>query len=158
MGAGSENPSCVDLGGDSYGLSSKQPKQSNATIRRRAVMNLALRGIEVDIGHSDLLASPRINGNVADRDRSALSALLRHILEHKRQRRRELAALPFPEKVRIVEQMRDTRHHDPRPCFGSAGKADRAHAENVTACSQCLQPRRSKPSRRPSGNGPPLTT
>ena len=37
-----------------------------------------------------------------------MSALLQHILEHKRQRRLELAALPFPEKVRIVEQMRDT--------------------------------------------------
>jgi hypothetical protein len=37
-----------------------------------------------------------------------MSALMRHILEHKRQRRRKLAALPFPEKVQIVEQMRDT--------------------------------------------------
>ncbi len=33
---------------------------------------------------------------------------MREILDHKRQRRRELAALPFPEKVRIVEQMRKT--------------------------------------------------
>lgn len=37
-----------------------------------------------------------------------MSALMRHVLEHTRQRRRELAALPFPEKVQIVELMRDT--------------------------------------------------
>ncbi len=37
-----------------------------------------------------------------------MSALMRQIFERKRQRRLELAALPFPEKVRIVEQMRET--------------------------------------------------
>jgi hypothetical protein len=37
-----------------------------------------------------------------------MSPLMRELLEHKRQRRRELAALPFPEKVKIVEQMRET--------------------------------------------------
>lgn len=37
-----------------------------------------------------------------------MSALMRQILEGKRQRRLELAALPFPEKVRIVERMRET--------------------------------------------------
>jgi hypothetical protein len=37
-----------------------------------------------------------------------MSTLTQHILEDKRQRRLELAALPFPEKVKIVEQMRET--------------------------------------------------
>jgi hypothetical protein len=37
-----------------------------------------------------------------------MSPLMRQILAHKRQRRLELAALPFPDKVRIVEQMRET--------------------------------------------------
>jgi hypothetical protein len=37
-----------------------------------------------------------------------MSPLMQELLEHKRQRRRELAALPFPEKVKIVEQMRET--------------------------------------------------
>jgi len=37
-----------------------------------------------------------------------MNALMRRILESKRQRRRELATLPFPEKVKIVEQMRET--------------------------------------------------
>lgn len=37
-----------------------------------------------------------------------MSPMMRRVLEHKRQRRRELAALPFPEKVQIVEQMRNT--------------------------------------------------
>jgi hypothetical protein len=39
--------------------------------------------------------------------RLPVSALLQQVLEPKRQRRRELAALPFPAKVRIVEQMRE---------------------------------------------------
>lgn len=37
-----------------------------------------------------------------------MSPLMRQILENKKQRRLELAALPFPEKVKIVEQMRET--------------------------------------------------
>jgi hypothetical protein len=37
-----------------------------------------------------------------------MSALMRQIIARKRRRRLELAALPFPEKVRIVEQMRET--------------------------------------------------
>ena len=40
-----------------------------------------------------------------------MSALMRQVLEHKRQRRRELAALPFPEKVKIVERMREAIAH-----------------------------------------------
>lgn len=35
-----------------------------------------------------------------------MTALLQEILNQKRLRRQELAALPFPEKVRIVEKMR----------------------------------------------------
>jgi hypothetical protein len=35
-----------------------------------------------------------------------MSPLLKHILESKVARRRQLMALPYPEKVRIVEQMR----------------------------------------------------
>lgn len=37
-----------------------------------------------------------------------MSPLMQQVLGHKHQRRRELAALPFPEQVRIVEQMRKT--------------------------------------------------
>lgn len=37
-----------------------------------------------------------------------MSALLQQVLAAKRQRRLALAALPFPEKVRIVEQLRQT--------------------------------------------------
>ena len=40
-----------------------------------------------------------------------MSALMRQVLEHKRQRRRELAALPFPMKVKIVERMREAIAH-----------------------------------------------
>lgn len=36
-----------------------------------------------------------------------MSELTLRILEQKRQRRRELAQLSFPEKVRIVEKLRD---------------------------------------------------
>lgn len=36
-----------------------------------------------------------------------MSPLTTKILEQKRQRRLALAALPFPEKVRIVEKLRD---------------------------------------------------
>lgn len=36
-----------------------------------------------------------------------MSPLTAQILEQKRQRRQTLAALPFPEKVRIVEKLRD---------------------------------------------------
>ena len=35
-----------------------------------------------------------------------MSPLMRQVLESKRRRRVELAALPYPEKVKIVEQMR----------------------------------------------------
>ena len=35
-----------------------------------------------------------------------MSPLLQHTLESKVARRRQLMALPYPEKVRIVEQMR----------------------------------------------------
>jgi type I restriction enzyme M protein len=40
-------------------LRGKQPKQSNATTRRLAIMNLAIRGIEADIGkeHADTFRS-----------------------------------------------------------------------------------------------------
>lgn len=37
-----------------------------------------------------------------------MSTLMRQIVHQKRQRRVALAALPFPEKVRIVEQMRES--------------------------------------------------
>ena len=37
-----------------------------------------------------------------------MSALMRQIVEQKRLRRVALAALPYPEKVRIVEQMRES--------------------------------------------------
>jgi hypothetical protein len=37
-----------------------------------------------------------------------MSPLTARILEQKRQRRQALAALPFPEKVRIVEKLRET--------------------------------------------------
>ncbi len=36
-----------------------------------------------------------------------MSPLTSQILEQKRQRRQTLAQLPFPEKVRIVEKLRD---------------------------------------------------
>lgn len=36
-----------------------------------------------------------------------MSALLQEILDQKRLRRLDLAALPFPEKVKIVVRMRD---------------------------------------------------
>jgi hypothetical protein len=36
-----------------------------------------------------------------------MSALMRQIIEHKRQRRVALAALSYPEKVKIVERMRE---------------------------------------------------
>ncbi len=36
-----------------------------------------------------------------------MSPLTAQILEQKRQRRQSLAQLPFPEKVRIVERLRD---------------------------------------------------
>ena len=36
-----------------------------------------------------------------------MSPLTAQILEQKRQRRQTLAQLPFPEKVRIVEKLRD---------------------------------------------------
>jgi hypothetical protein len=36
-----------------------------------------------------------------------MSPLTSQVLEQKRQRRQALAALPFPEKVRIVEKLRD---------------------------------------------------
>jgi hypothetical protein len=36
-----------------------------------------------------------------------MSPLTARILEQKRQRRQALAALPFPEKVRIVEKLRE---------------------------------------------------
>jgi hypothetical protein len=36
-----------------------------------------------------------------------VSPLAARILEQKRQRRQALAALPFPEKVRIVEKLRE---------------------------------------------------
>lgn len=36
-----------------------------------------------------------------------MTALTAEILKQKAARRRELAALPFPEKVRIVEKLRD---------------------------------------------------
>lgn len=35
-----------------------------------------------------------------------MSPLMEQVLEHKRLRRARLMALPYPEKVRIVEQMR----------------------------------------------------
>lgn len=37
-----------------------------------------------------------------------MSTLMQQVLDHKCQRRREPAVLPFPEKVKIVEQMRET--------------------------------------------------
>jgi len=37
-----------------------------------------------------------------------MSPVMQQVLEQKRRRRSELAALPFPDKVRIVEQMRET--------------------------------------------------
>jgi len=37
-----------------------------------------------------------------------MSTLMRQIVDKKRQRRMALAALTFPEKVRIVEQMRES--------------------------------------------------
>ncbi len=37
-----------------------------------------------------------------------MSTLMRQIVDRKRQRRLVLAALTFPEKVRIVEQMRES--------------------------------------------------
>ena len=40
-----------------------------------------------------------------------MSALMRQVFEPKRRRRRELAALPFPEKVEIVERMREAISH-----------------------------------------------
>lgn len=36
-----------------------------------------------------------------------MSPLITRILEQKRQRRQTLAQLPYPEKVRIVEKLRD---------------------------------------------------
>jgi hypothetical protein len=36
-----------------------------------------------------------------------MSPLTAQILEQKRHRRQALAALPFPEKIRIVEKLRD---------------------------------------------------
>lgn len=40
-----------------------------------------------------------------------MSALMRQVLVHERRRRRELATLPFPEKVKIVERMREAIAH-----------------------------------------------
>ena len=37
-----------------------------------------------------------------------MNPLLQQVLESKARRRKELAALPFAEKVRIVEQLRET--------------------------------------------------
>ena len=37
-----------------------------------------------------------------------MSPLTTSILEQKRRRRQTLAALPFPEKIRIVEMLRDS--------------------------------------------------
>jgi hypothetical protein len=37
-----------------------------------------------------------------------MSPLTRQILEHKQERRRGLAQLPYPEKVRIVEKLRES--------------------------------------------------
>ncbi len=36
---------------------------------------------------------------------------MQQVLEGKRQRHRELAAMPFPEKVKIVERMREAITH-----------------------------------------------
>jgi hypothetical protein len=48
-----------------------------------------------------------------------MSLLMRELLEQKRQRRRKLPALSFPEKIKIVEQMRETTR--PHPRFHSPG-------------------------------------
>ena len=37
-----------------------------------------------------------------------MSPLTRQILKHKQERRRGLAQLPYPEKVRIVEKLRES--------------------------------------------------
>ena len=60
-----------------------------------------------------------------------MSALLQQILAVKRQRRLALAALPFPEKVRIVEQMRQTLTSVRAPAPRS--KTRTAGAESGTA-------------------------
>jgi hypothetical protein len=39
-----------------------------------------------------------------------MSPLFERILEQKRQRRQRLADLPFPEKIKIVEQLRAASH------------------------------------------------
>ncbi len=66
----------------------QQPKQSNATTRRLAVMNLALRGIEADFGpehadtfrrdlHPDLRADTATRVSAKPKPRSHLAGLLR---------------------------------------------------------------------------------
>jgi hypothetical protein len=52
-----------------------------------------------------------------------MSPLMRELLEQKHQRRRELAALPFPQKVKIVERMRETTTRI-RACAKPVRKAD----------------------------------
>lgn len=66
-----------------------------------------------------------------------MSALLSQVLAAKRQRRLALAALPYPEKVRIVEQMRQTlsgfRAPAPRSKTRAAeGGAGTGEAERLT--------------------------
>jgi type I restriction enzyme M protein len=69
-------------------LRGQQPKQSNATTRRPAVMNLALRGIEADFGpehadtfrrdlHPDLRADTATRVSAKPKPRSHLAGLLR---------------------------------------------------------------------------------
>jgi type I restriction enzyme M protein len=69
-------------------LRRQQPKQSNATTRRLAVMNLALRGIEADFGpehadtfrrdlHPDLRADTATRVSAKPKPRSHLAGLLR---------------------------------------------------------------------------------
>jgi type I restriction enzyme M protein len=69
-------------------LRGQQPKQSNATTRRLAVMNLALRGIEADFGpehadtfrrdlHPDLRADTATRVSAKPKPRSHLAGLLR---------------------------------------------------------------------------------
>ena len=63
-----------------------------------------------------------------------MSALMRQVLERKRQRRRELTAMPFPEKVKIVERMREAITHIDkklsRPQYPVSRRASTSAAES----------------------------
>ena len=56
---------------------------------------------------------------------------MRELLEQKCQRRRALAALPFPEKVKIVEQMRETSARIRASAEGGRSRTQSAIREGV---------------------------